>query len=237
MPRAATVATAADPAHQSREQQRERSRAETRERICTAAMRLFLEEGIERTSMRRIADAVGYTPGALYSYFRDKEDVLFELHRAGFDRLRAAMRTLDAEQPTPRQRLMRIGEVYIRFAIENPHYYELMFILSDMRKRIGEQERWNEGLDTYDMLRSAVREAMDDGVIPPGDVEAAVFALWSHVHGTVSLLLRGRCVIFPDEALPALVTDSYQWLIRAVTAQERPRPTARPGTRSRKRGS
>jgi hypothetical protein len=66
-------------------------------------------------------------------------------------------------------------------------------------------------------------------VIPPGDVEAAVFALWSHVHGALSLLLRGRCVIFPDEALPALVTDSYQWLSRAITAQERPRPTARPG--------
>ncbi len=237
MHRTALAPPAGRQAPLNREQQRERTRAETRERICAAAMQLFLEEGFERTSMRRIADAVGYTPGALYSYFEDKEDVLFALHRAGFDLLRTALRALDAEQPTPRQRLVRIGEIYIRFAIENPHYYELMFILSDVTRRIGEQERWHEGLDTYDVLRGGVRDAMDDGVIPSGNVEAVAFALWSHVHGTVSLLLRGRCVMIPDETLPALVTDSYQWLIRAITAQERPRPPARPRTRPRKRGT
>jgi hypothetical protein len=82
--------------------------------------------------MRRIADAVGNTRR---STVPPGQKTCFELHRAGFDRLRAAMRT-----PTPssrcRQRLMpRRGS---RFAIENPHYYELMFILATCAH---EQER------------------------------------------------------------------------------------------------
>jgi AcrR family transcriptional regulator len=204
-----------------------------RGRIAAAAMELFLAEGFEKTSMRRIADAIGYTPGALYSYFEDKEDVLFALQREGFARLRAALEQVEAEPLSARERLARVGEEYLRFAFENPQYYELLFILSDVRRRIAEQETWNEGLDTYEFLLRAVRAAMAEGVIPAGDVDAVGFALWSHVHGTASLLLRGRCVMIPDEQLPALVTDSFRWLLGAITAQAKPRPPARPRTRAR----
>lgn len=219
-----------------RESRKERLRAEMRGRIQAAAMELFLTEGFEKTSMRRIADAIGYTPGALYSYFEDKEDVLFALQRDGFARLRAALERVEADALSARERLARVGEEYLRFAFENPQYYELLFIRSDVRNRIAQEERWSEGLDTYDFLRRAVRAAMADGAIPGGDVEAVAFALWSHVHGTASLLLRGRCVMIPDEQLPALVTESFRWLNAAITAQAKPRPPARPRTRAPIRG-
>lgn len=215
---------------------RARARAETRKRIADAAMRLFVEEGFDQTSMRRIADAVGYTPGALYAYFEDKDEILYSLLDTGFSLLRDAMQ--EASALPPRERLLCVGEIYLRFAIENPQFYELMFIKSSTKRRIQEEEHWQVGIDTYEFLRSAVRTGMDAGVIPRGDVDAVSFALWSNVHGIASLLLRGRTVMIPDESLPALVTEAYRWLVHAAMTHEQRRSPARPGTRRslRRRG-
>ncbi len=68
-------------------ERRERDRNEMREAILAAAMKLFLDESFEKTTMRRIAQAIEYTPGALYSYFKDKDEILFALHQRGFDQL------------------------------------------------------------------------------------------------------------------------------------------------------
>jgi AcrR family transcriptional regulator len=238
MPVAPTITTAAPTQAPSgtKGDRRERARAETRKRICDAAMRLFVEEGFEQTSMRRIADAVGYTPGALYAYFEDKDEILYSLLETGFARLRETMQGTPAL--APRERLLRVGEIYLRFAIENPHFYDLMFIMSNTRRRIREEEHWQVGIDTYEFLRGAVRAGMDAGLIPHGDADAVSFALWSNVHGIASLLLRGRAVMIPDESLPALVTEAYQWLMHATMTHEQRSPTARPGTRRspRRRG-
>ena len=93
--------------------------------------------------MRRIADAVGYTPGALYAYFEDKDEILYSLLETGFARLRETMQGSPAL--APRERLLRVGEIYLRFAIENPHFYDLMFIMSKTRRRIQEEEQWQVG--------------------------------------------------------------------------------------------
>jgi len=223
-------------ASSDRARRQERARQEMRQRIADAAMQLFLDEGFERTSIRRIAEAIGYTPGAIYSYFGDKDDILFALHTEGFAKLRALLRTIDADALSPRERLVRVGELYLRFAFENPHYYELMFIMASTGKKIEEQGEWLVGLDTYDFLRGIVRDCIDSGVLPAGDLEAATFALWAPVHGLASLVICGRCPMIPDDALPAIVAESYRWTIDAMTASQRSRPPARPGKRTRASG-
>src|SRR5688572_21171318 len=100
------------------EQRRERDRQEMRETILRAAMKLFIEESFEKTTMRRIAEAIEYTPGTLYWYFKDKDEILFALHQRGFETLFAM------QQPTmaiadPVERLRKLAEVYIEFALEN----------------------------------------------------------------------------------------------------------------------
>lgn len=205
----------------------ERLRGEMRERICETAIQLFLAEGFERTSIRRIAEAIGYTPGAIYTYFRNKDDILYELHAQGFAKFRAALRPRVEAEPTPAARLHRAGEFYLRFAFENPQYYELMFIMAVTAKRIREDTRWEDGLDNYDFLRAIVRDCIADGSLPPGDVEAATFSIWASVHGIASLVIRGRCPMIPDEALPRVVTEAYDYSLRSLLREpsdERPRP-------------
>lgn len=216
-----------------RTERQERSRARMRDEICAAAMALFLREGFERTSIRRIAHAIGYTPGAIYSYFGDKDDILYALHEQGFARLGVLLHTLDDPALSPRERFERVGEFYLRFALENPHYYDLMFIKSRTAKKIREQADWPVGLDTYDYVRSIVRDCMADGTLREGDLEAATFALWAAVHGMASLVIRSRCKMIPPDALPGVVTEAYRWTTNAMAAVERDAPPARPGKRSR----
>ncbi len=86
--------------------------------ISRAAMKLFLTEGFERTSIRRIAQEIEYTPGAIYSYFKDKDEILYALHNEGFDRLAVAFSTIPPSDD-PFEDLRHCGEAYLRFALEN----------------------------------------------------------------------------------------------------------------------
>lgn len=219
----------------------ERSRDATRAEISRAALQLFLDEGFERVSMRRVADAVGYTPGALYAYFRDKDQILYALHVEGFARLRASLRAVDGLRLSPGERFYRLGELYLRFAFENPRLYELMFITSRVGARIREDRKWEVGLDNYERLRAAVRDCMDAGVVPRGDVEAATFAAWAEVHGIASLVVRGRThSVIPARELPRVVRDAYRFAFGGLLAKPaKPRP-ARPRSaaqRARRRKS
>lgn len=199
----------------------ERGRLEMRERICAAAMRLFLEEGFEQTSMRRIADAIGYSPGAIYSYFEDKDEILFALHMEGFAKLRAALQAVDPTLPA-HERLRHGGEAYLRFAFENPEYYDLMFITSRTVPRIRELDHWEVGADTYEFLRDIVRDAMGEGAIPPGEVDAAAFAVWAAVHGMAALVIRSRCPMLPEAQIADIVSAAYAWTHAALLAPAAP---------------
>lgn len=181
------------------EQRRERDRQEMRDNILRAAMKLFLEESFEKTTMRRIAEAIDYTPGTLYWYFKDKDEIIFALHQRGFEMLFAK------QQPTmaiadPVERLRKLAEVYIEFALENPQYYDLMFINSATGRCIEKADgEWKIGDAAFGVLRETVRQVIESGRMRgTSDPDVAAYACWAAVHGIASLLIRNRCGMLPE---------------------------------------
>jgi len=75
-------------------ERKEREKEELRERILTAAKTLFLEKGVEKTSIRNIADQIEYSPGIIYHYFQDKNEIFHALHQGGFHQLMSRMGTI-----------------------------------------------------------------------------------------------------------------------------------------------
>ena len=65
---------------------RDQEKQELRQAILTAAGELFLEQGYERFSLRKVAERIGYSPTTIYLYFRDKDDLLFTVVDEGFVR-------------------------------------------------------------------------------------------------------------------------------------------------------
>src|SRR5664279_4726542 len=105
--------------------------------ILQAAMKLFIREGYENISLRHIAKKIDYSPAAIYLYFKDKNEILHALHTAGFEMLYERQQDVFSIDD-PLERLQKHGEVYVRFALENPEYYDLMFIMRGPAETIRE---------------------------------------------------------------------------------------------------
>ena len=189
---------------------RAREREEMQDLILAAARKLFLEDGYESTTLRRIAENIGYAPGAIYQYFEDKDAILYALHREGFQLLYECFASLDAIAD-PVLRLHELGRVYIRFALDNPEFYALMFIDAATSNKMPETG-WPEGIRTFDFCRHAVQACIDAGAIRKVDPLVAAFALWSMVHGLVALVIRHRCPMIPEDQRLPVLHQSYDFL-------------------------
>jgi AcrR family transcriptional regulator len=195
-------------------ERREREREEMQEKILAAAMHLFLSEGYDSVTIRRIADEVSYTPGAIYSYFADKEEIVFELCNRAAAILNGMFKPLMLVAH-PFERLMALGRVYMQFALEHRNYYDLMFIMSAPAPKMVEKG-WEEGLKAFYMLRQTVQECIDAGHLPPTDADIAAFSMWSFVHGGVSLFIRSRMHMIPEEQHESILYGSLSFMLQAM---------------------
>lgn len=196
------------------QQRREREREELREQILDAAMNILVKEGYEAVTIRRLADEIAYTPGALYSYFKDKEEIIFALVQRATRHLTKFFQAVESIQH-PLERLWAIGRAYMKFAMEHQEYYDLMFIMSTPIQRMTEAE-YTEGHAPFFILRTTVQECMQHGYLPQADADTAAYTMWSFVHGSVSLMIRKRMTMIPEEKYSDLLEGSLNFLMGAI---------------------
>ena len=174
-------------------ERKQKEKEELKALILQAAKKLFVEKGVEQTTIRNIAAAIEYSVGTVYVYFKDKNDIFNELHTQGFMQLGKDMRVLHNVE-NPMERLKALGRVYINFAMENPDMYDLMFSMKAPMEFLEShhQEQWQEGQSTFDVLKATVRQCLDEGYFKNHSLEPLSFAIWSIVHGMVSLHISQR---------------------------------------------
>jgi AcrR family transcriptional regulator len=173
------------------QERRERERTETRERILDAARELFIAEGYDGVSMRKVAEKIEYSPTAIYVHFNDKEQLFLELCHSDFRRLAESFAVF-AQTPDAVERLRRIGHAYIDFGLKNPNHYRLMFMTAHPQVPEEAKEEMGKGNpeeDAYAFLRKTVEEALAAGLFREELKDADLLAqtLWAAVHGVVSL--------------------------------------------------
>ncbi len=204
-------------------ERKELEKQEMRKLILDTAMKLFLEKGFENITIRQIAEKIEYSPATIYLYFKDKDEIMYTLHREGFEELyRWQQKILPVKDP--KKRLRRHAEMYVSFALENPEYYDLMFIKRAPFKKIKEMKlkegmNWEIGMRSYDLLKKNIEDCMEAGMFRNTDIDVAAFSMWSYVHGIVSLIIRERCSIFPDEKVRMLVTGSLDFMEEKILAE------------------
>jgi len=196
-------------------ERREREKRDMKGLILKTAMRLFLEEGFEKVTIRRIAEEIEYSPATIYLYFADKDEILFALHEQGFEKLHKLQQTVLSIKD-PLERLRRHGKVYITFALKQPEYYDLMFIMRSAARKLKEDEEWTAGRRSYELLKENVGKCIEAGYLPGGDLDIAAFSVWSLVHGIVSLIIRGRCSMFPQEHLAAIAEGALEYSMSKI---------------------
>jgi len=168
-----------------------------RQLILDAAREVFLEKGYDQASIRNIADKIEYSPGTIYLYFKDKNEIFHALHEEGFRLMLKKMQPLQ-HVADPFERLKAMGRVYLEFANENKDFYDLMFIISAPIDHEKDHEKWEMGHTTLNYLKNVIRECQEQGRFKGYDIEYFSFMIWSAVHGMSALYCRNRCQAYHD---------------------------------------
>lgn len=196
-----------------------REREEMRKLIMAKSLELFLEEGIENVTIRRIAEKIEYSPATVYLYFKDKGEIINALHVEGFEKLYSMQVSLNSISD-PIERLRQQGRVYIKFALENPGYYDLMFIAKSIAEDISETNLWDVGERSYQYLRDNVQDCINHGYFGNTNIDAASFAMWSIVHGMVSLMIRKRCLMMPQDKMEYIINEGMEFIFKGILLQK-----------------
>lgn len=179
--------------------------SDQREKILNHASALFLKDGLDGFSMRKLAKAVGVTAPALYRHFDSKErllhEVLGEAYRRMSGRLYQAL-----EGATPWERLRLAGEGYALFALEHPRLYDALFASPELVGIVDiPDEIEAQGCAVGRFWNDRIRECMDAGMLHAGDPEAVGLTMWAHAHGLISLHARGLL-------MPGVESDAQDFL-------------------------
>jgi len=189
---------------------KQREKLERRQVILDAAQRLFIEQGFDKMGMRNIADAVEYSVGAIYLYFKDKNELLFALQDQAFDRLAEEFDALGAI-PHPADRLNALAHKYLTFAFEHPELFELMFLMNGPMEAAaarGNAMPWARGHAAFQRVIRVIQAGMEAGVFRQRDAQSAALMVWAQVHGLAALYLRQRLVFLPEEGRQPAIEEA-----------------------------
>ena len=182
------------------------SREELREMALSAAEQIVVDHGYEGLSARKVATAIGYTVGTLYLVFENIDDLILNINARTLDRLHAKMTELKAKPGEARDYLLQLGQVYIRYANDDPHRWAMVFEHRFAEDR--EVPAW------YQEKIARMFSVVEEGLAPLAEhrpkkeITQAARAIWSGVHGI--------CILALMDTLGIAGVDSAQELTRSL---------------------
>jgi AcrR family transcriptional regulator len=192
------------------------SREELREMTLVAAEQIVVEQGHEGLSARKVATAIGYTVGTLYLVFENLDDLILHINARTLDRLHARMIDSQAQCGDASDCLLQLGQVYIRFADEDPHRWAMVF-----------EHRFSEDQVVPAWFQEKIARMfalVEEGLEPLAEqhtrdeITQASRALWGGVHGICILALAGNLGVAGVDSVQDLTQTLITNYLRGFTA-------------------
>jgi AcrR family transcriptional regulator len=195
---------------------REREREELRGRILAAAEELFVKEGYQNVSMRRIAARIEYSATAIYHYFRDKAELFACLLEGYQGRLLARMEKVQGQGGDPLAALRAGMRAYTEFGLAHPSWYRLSFMSPPEFEARAYLLEGSKGAALFQGLRDLAGRCIREGLLRPIDAGLAAQVIWAANHGVTSLLIGNPN--FPWAERAALVDGVIDCTLRGLAA-------------------
>ena len=171
-------------------ERKQRQKEEVKASILAAASKLVEKEGWQALSIRKIADAIEYSVSVIYDHFENKEALLLEFTKRGFQLLNAELLKAKKRFANPEQRIEAIAYAYWKFAFSHKEYYQLMYGLGmpgcETVKQIGELSTFTELI--LEPLRNLIAKSKNKDIDP----YLKLHTLWSALHGLISINMMGK---------------------------------------------
>lgn len=160
-----------------------------RSALLEAGLRLLRERSVDDLGLRELAREVGVSPAAIYRHFPDKAALRSALAREGLERLAAAQRRATRAAGGGRAGFLASGLTYVRFAVDNPALFRLVFSAASACDPLEAQ------LDQVSTAMRGLRqdiEALLPAELPAAARKAAALHAWALAHGIAQLVLDGQ---------------------------------------------
>jgi AcrR family transcriptional regulator len=164
-----------------------------RQKVLDRAEDIFVREGINQVTMRRIAASIDYAPTVLYRLFADKADLMNHLIARGYKGVREQYKVvLKQKGLSSKSTLRNILSTYVDYALSQPNHYQMWFDTSAVRLE-GRHLHMTHGRLEYVVFQTwidLIENCQADGLFAGWDSLDVFQVLWSRVHGLISLRLQ-----------------------------------------------
>ncbi len=184
-----------------------------RNRLCDLALEAFAKHGVEGITLRGLAAEVGCSRTTPYRYFKNKADILAALRQREFERMAVALEATEKLETDPFKRLTLLASRYLKFAIERPDAYRVMYEV-DQQDSQRYPDLMVQIIRSGKPIRNLVVEAVKSGAMK-GDPVNIGYMLWAGLHGLISLNLSH--MLGPERQVEVLAKEMVETLLRAIS--------------------
>jgi len=181
-----------EQAHETNQSPAQRRHLKVRQMILTVADRVFARDGEAGLSIRRLADEIDYSPGAIYKYFGSKQELLDELKEMFFERLLEELPVFDESTDDYTEFACLSIETYIRLALDAPHHYEVAFAGTAEPRTVeldvsAASAKERAFFKLFEMIQTGIERGIFASNLNP--LHAAK-SIWAASHGLVLLMIH-----------------------------------------------
>jgi len=171
-------------------ERRAREKDELRQKILSAASELFVENGFDNVSMRKVADKIEYAASTIYLYFKNKNELVAGICADAFGALNDRLEEIEGQQLPPLEAFLAGVRCYIEFGLEHPHQYRLVFS-NPVPEQVAEEFREVNtlGLQALEHLARSIERCRQAGVFTTTDPEVDAYVIWMILHGVTSVII------------------------------------------------
>ena len=185
--------------------------------ILVAAEQIFVADGYEGATIRKIADAVGVSSTALYLHFRDKAEILSEICREAFEALHTRQAALISEHDDPMLRLRALLRCYADFGFHNVNAYRLAFMTYGAIGIDDEDSLTRKvGADLYQSFENGVDQALPSGT-DKAKTRVLAQLLWASVRGLISIIIVKPYIDWGDREV--LIETQLDLLLKGLASE------------------
>lgn len=202
-------------------ERQQRKQEEIRNSILDAARNIISKEGIKGLSIRKITNAIDYSPAIVYHYFRDKNDIIESLVQERFQQVMSSIMMAKTNENEPEKEIKAMFKNYIKLTLATPDLYKA-FILNDDPEIVKKTTILQEGIadksKTIGLLASQIQKGIELGRFSNLDCELTAQIIWTATFGLIMKLIVEKNI--PQDQMDRLIEHNFEVLFSGIMVRE-----------------
>lgn len=194
-----------------------RKQEEIRKAILDSARDIISQEGLPGLSIRKITNAIDYSPAIIYHYFKDKNEIVQALVSEGYNKILSSIGLVERNDDEPEKEIQQAFTKYIKAALASPEDYKAFMLNDDasvLEKTVLLRQGISQTSPTIQLLCDNLRRGISQGRYSPCDPELTAQIFWTSTFGLIIKLIIEKDI--PQEQVDRLIECHFSLLFKGI---------------------